>query len=196
MDELLPSIRHNLARLLRFEGRDTNRQFWPWAILIFIVQTVAGFLIVIPMMANIMTRAIQIGAFDPKQGQPDPEIVAAQMESMMQESFADFDGLWLPLFIFQLVAILLLAAAVVRRLHDRDRSGWWGFIPLPFIVIGIFNMPLASDFMAGRPLTPLQSISLALSYGYWIALVVLVLLLVGKGDEGPNRFGPSPTAGT
>lgn len=196
MDELLPSIRHNLTRLFQFEGRDTNRQFWPWAILIFIAQMVAGFLLMMPMMANIMTRAIQIGASDPKLGQPDPEIVAAQMESMMQESFAEFDGLWLPSLILQGVAILLLAAAVTRRLHDRDRSGLWGLMLLPFIVIGIVNMPLAADLMAGNPLTALQSISMALGYGYWIALLVLVVLLVREGDEGPNRFGPSPQAGT
>ena len=69
-------------------------------------------------------------------------------------------------------------------------------MPLPFIVIGIVNIPLAHDIMAGRPLSPLQSISLALGYGYWLALVALVILLVGPGDEGPNRFGPPPTVGT
>ena len=196
MDELLPSIRHNLTRLFQFEGRDTNRQFWPWAIFIFIIQMIAGFLLMAPMMANLMTRAIQIGAIDPKEGEPDPDIVAARMETMMQEMLVDFEGLWLPSLILQVVAVLLLAAAVARRLHDRDRTGLWGLMPLPFIVLGTVNMPLVADSMAGRPLTGLESVSLALGYGYWIALLSLVVLLVGKGDEGPNRFGPSPQART
>ena len=196
MDELSASIRHVLPRLFQFEGRDTNRQFWPWAILVFIVQMVAGSLVMIPMMADMMTRAIQIGAFDPDKGEPDPELVAVQMETMVQDSLADFDRLLMPSLILQIAAILLLAAAVTRRLHDRDRSGLWGLILMPFIILGIVNMPLADDLIMGRPLTALESISIALGQGYWIAFLILVVMLVRKSDPGPNRFGPSSQAGT
>src|SRR6185436_10996012 len=38
---LFVSIRHNLAGLLRFSGRDARRTFWPYAILLFLLSTAA-----------------------------------------------------------------------------------------------------------------------------------------------------------
>jgi uncharacterized membrane protein YhaH (DUF805 family) len=53
----------------------------------------------------------------------------------------------------------------VRRLHDRDMSGWWY---LGFIVLS--NIPLL---------------------GILIALGYLVLMFL-PGTPGPNRFGEDP----
>ena len=39
------------------------------------------------------------------------------------------------------LAILLYAAAVVRRLRDRGKSGFWGLMPLPFILYSSIQMP-------------------------------------------------------
>lgn len=68
--------------------------------------------------------------------------------------------LGLPIF-YLIVSLGLLAPNItvsVRRLHDRDMSGWWvllGLVP----VIG--------------------------------ALILLILFLL-RGTDGPNRFGPDP----
>lgn len=194
MDELIPSIRHNLGRLFQFRGRDSNRQFWPWAILVFLAHMAGGILIMIPMMADMMTRAIEIGQSVPTDGSKDPEIVAAQIEGMMKDSLAGLEGLWLSSMMIQTLAIFLVSAAVARRLHDRDRSGLWGIMPIPFAAIGIVNLPLAGDVMMGRPLSTLEAASVSLGYGYWIALLVLIVMLAGKGDESANRFGPAPQA--
>ncbi|MEM9434311.1 MAG: DUF805 domain-containing protein [Pseudomonadota bacterium] len=51
-------------------------------------------------------------------------------------------------------------AAVIRRLHDQDRVGWWALIALV-------------PFIGG------------------IALIVLMIL---KGTDGPNKYGPDPLA--
>ncbi len=188
MDELLSSIRHNLGRLLQFSGRDTRRQFWPWAILVFLAHMIAGILIMIPMMAEVMNRIVKVSQSG-SDGAQDPEIVAAHVESVMVETMSDLGRLWLPSLILQAVAALLLAAAVARRLHDRDRSGYWGFLPIPFMAIGLSNLPIAGNMVTGRELSFMQAISLSLGYGYWIALLVLVIMLVGEGDKGANRFG-------
>ena len=65
-----------------------------------------------------------------------------------------------PLFYYLwAIAVFLPGLAVsVRRLHDRDKSGWWiliEFIPL-------------------------------------IGPIILIIWFVGRGTEGPNRFGEDP----
>jgi uncharacterized membrane protein YhaH (DUF805 family) len=67
------------------------------------------------------------------------------------------------------LAIIVPGIAVgVRRLHDRNMSGWWylGFIVLSLVpVIG---------FIAS------------------IAMIVIFLL---PGTPGPNKYGPDPKGG-
>lgn len=68
--------------------------------------------------------------------------------------------LGLPIFYF-LVSLALLAPNItvgVRRMHDRDMSGWW-------ILLGL--IPL-------------------------IGALILLILFVLRGTDGPNRFGPDP----
>jgi len=74
-------------------------------------------------------------------------------------------------------------ATSIKRLHDRDRSGWW-IVPFLFIP-GLYNQ------FADR-----------LPDSYWVlplALIVAVLLLWGciemfflSGSRKTNRFGPNP----
>ena len=64
--------------------------------------------------------------------------------------------------IFSLAILLPAICVAVRRLHDRDMSGWWvllNFIPL-------------------------------------IGALILLIIYVLPGTEGPNRFGPDPLGGS
>ena len=51
---------------------------------------------------------------------------------------------WLGVMIFMVVALALILPSIavsVRRLHDRDLSGWWyllGFVPLGSIVLFVW----------------------------------------------------------
>jgi uncharacterized membrane protein YhaH (DUF805 family) len=64
------------------------------------------------------------------------------------------------------LAILIPSIAVaVRRLHDRDMSGWW------YLGVIIAGMIPIVGFIAN------------------IAFIVLMFL---PGTPGPNRFGPDP----
>lgn len=77
------------------------------------------------------------------------------------------------------------AATSIKRLHDRNKSGWW---IVPFVVApGLF----------GRFENWLGDSSAAAILG----VAVLVLYMWGfiemaflKGTHGPNRFGPDPLA--
>jgi uncharacterized membrane protein YhaH (DUF805 family) len=75
-----------------------------------------------------------------------------------------------------------LAAATVKRLHDRDKSGWW-IVPL-FIASGIFTRlerQLPDSAMALLGLV---------AFALWLWGFVELLCL--RGTHGPNRFGPYP----
>ncbi|MGZ3292709.1 MAG: DUF805 domain-containing protein, partial [Xanthobacteraceae bacterium] len=84
-----------------------------------------------------------------------------------------------------LVFAWFYAAVSIRRLHDRNKSGWW---LIPFIVA----TGLYSEF-GGR------------IGGSWAAVAVGIAVYIGfiwglvemgflKGTNGPNRFGPDPLA--
>jgi len=187
---LFVSIRHNLGGLLRFSGRDARRTFWPYAILLFLLSTAAymvlGIFIAADMVAKIERYVIAHpeGPKPPAPGQP-PQIPP--------ELMPDISGLAMPIMAMQIVFLLLLAAAVARRLHDRDRTGLWGLMPLPFIAIGMVNMQTAFAFATGALApTPLQSILFATAPFIWVVLIALIVMLAGEGTKGPNRFGPEP----
>ena len=192
MIELLPSIRHNLARLARFEGRDSRRQFWPWAIFVFIVAYAAQIIAMLPWMADMFYRSIALSQTIGAQKIPDQAAANAQTETMIRETMSELGDLWLPMAAIELVTIVLLAAAVSRRLHDRGRRGWWGLLPVPFAAIALFNAPRAGDLMMGVAPRGLDALMLALGYAFWIAFLILIVMLVRDGDQGPNRFGPEP----
>jgi uncharacterized membrane protein YhaH (DUF805 family) len=87
------------------------------------------------------------------------------------------------------LAILLFAAAVVRRLRDRGKSGYWGLMPLPFIVYSSVQMPIMfASAGTGAPPDTAVFFSIFLSnLLYMITLVWLIVLLAGPSAPGPAR---------
>ncbi len=90
--------------------------------------------------------------------------------------------------LFSLAFFLPSISALVRRLHDTGRSGWWIGAP----IIGLFATitvvaALTSGFTAIEgPVAVLVSISIFGFFIWWIALLVFTCQ---KGTPGPNRFG-------
>jgi uncharacterized membrane protein YhaH (DUF805 family) len=76
-------------------------------------------------------------------------------------------------------------AASIKRLHDRNRSGWW-IIPFVFAT-GIYSQ--FGDWLGGS--WPAALVGLTVLIGsIWGGVEMYVL----KGTRGPNRFGPDPLA--
>jgi uncharacterized membrane protein YhaH (DUF805 family) len=77
------------------------------------------------------------------------------------------------------------AAVSIKRLHDRNRSGWW---IIPFIVAagicGQFGDRLGGSWAAAF-------VGLAVFVAFIWGLAEMYFL---KGTRGPNRFGPDPLA--
>jgi uncharacterized membrane protein YhaH (DUF805 family) len=187
---MLQSIRHNMANLLRFSGRDNRASFWPWAIAVYLLSMLLGFLFVLPLIGEMMQGMIDYAQTHP-QGFPPPQPGKLPFPP---ELMPDFGRLAVPLGLVQLLTTFLWSAAAVRRLHDRDRSGWWAAIFLPFQLAGIALGPAAMRAMltgAAEP-TALQRAASLNTACYWIAFIGLLVLLAGDGTPGPNRYGDPP----
>lgn len=94
------------------------------------------------------------------------------------------------LLIVAVTAPLLASSVIVsrKRLHDRDKSGWW-----LFVFYFLPALPFVADVMLGLEPGSGTSIVMAL-----VPLVIVAWVLfelgVGKGTRGANRFGPDPVA--
>jgi len=86
-------------------------------------------------------------------------------------------------------------AGGIKRLHDRDRSGWWigGFYLLAFAIGVTGEMAAMAAAQGSTGAASVVLIGLILLAGYFIWLFVEMGFL--RGTPGPNRFGPDPLAG-
>lgn len=93
-------------------------------------------------------------------------------------------------YIFSLATLWPGIAVLVKRIHDRDKSGWYVLLPYALLLLGGIGL------IAG---------AVADSTGAVIAVIVIwALLLIGvmvwffvefgclRGTIGANRFGPDP----
>lgn len=133
-------------RYADFTGRSRRMEFWAFSLLNVIVT----FLISILVMATGGSLAALANA---------EEVGFSAVMAIF------FGGFGLLFVVWWLVTIIPSIAVTVRRLHDRDMSGWWylGFVVASFI-------PFVG-FVAG---------------------IALFVLLVLPGTRGSNRFGPDP----
>ena len=78
-------------------------------------------------------------------------------------------------------------AVGIKRLHDRDKSGWW-------ILLFYFG-PQVLNGLASAAGENEQILSLLLSTaGFALTIWAFVELGCLRGTPGPNRYGPDPLA--
>lgn len=185
------TIWDHFKRLFDFAGREDRASFWPYAAIAFIITTIAGMIIFVPMMSRSIQAMQQFAAQHPDQatvisgpGQYSISVQGNHPEFMPAAPMALFLAVTFGL------AILLYAAAVVRRLHDRGKSGFWGLMPLPFIIYSSVQMPrmFASVGTATQPdMTLFFSIFLS-NLLYIATLIWLIVLLASPSEPAPNRY--------
>ncbi len=101
---------------------------------------------------------------------------------------------------FALLLIYPLAAIVVKRLHDRNKSGMpWALIFLaPAVASSLMHgtgIGHAERILAGRTvLVPTAGGYLVGFLGLVAAIWMAVELGLMSGTVGPNRYGPDPLA--
>jgi uncharacterized membrane protein YhaH (DUF805 family) len=156
----------HLKGLAQFAGREARGRFWPWV----------GISAALYMVSFIGILALTLAGTDAaNNGNPGSEIA----------------NLFFMNGVVCAIIVALLAAAVVRRLHDCNRSGAWGLLPIPNLAIGVIMMPMVAFGQIGID----DSAFFTLFFNnmvYVVLLLVLIILLAQPGTAGDNRFGPPP----
>jgi uncharacterized membrane protein YhaH (DUF805 family) len=181
----------HFRRLASFEGREDRASFWPYAALVFAIVTIAGSVMLISTMVRSL-RAVQDFTVEPG------EVNFASDLSGYSATVPPHSPAFMPSAGFLVaylattlgLAVLLYAAAVVRRLHDRGMSGAWGLMPLPFLaytsaqLLRLFGS-MDRDGQADMTLFFTIAVGVIL---YWASLLALVVLLAGASNPGRNRY--------
>jgi len=136
-----------LKRYADFSGRSRRMEYW----MFILFTTIVGIVLAGPTFFSIMSASVA----DPMSVEADPFAGLGTL---------GFAGLGL-YGLFVLAILIPSIAVTVRRLHDRDMSGWWY---LGFIVGGMI------PFIG------------------FIASIAFIVILALPGTDGPNRFGPDP----
>lgn len=140
-------------RYFDFQGRSRRKEFW----MFFLLNMIVGLVLAGPFYFSLMSATFDAAA----SGASDEAAAEAVFASM-----GTFSSIGLGLFgLYALAAIIPNIAVTIRRLHDRDMSGWWylGFMLLSLI-------PLVG----------------------FIASIAFLVIMILPGTDGPNRFGPDP----
>jgi uncharacterized membrane protein YhaH (DUF805 family) len=157
--------------LFSFKGR-IGRQSW-WLANLAVTIAVA----LVTSIINAIARSLDMVVFDAETNQFEPTGILSIL-----------------LAVIGLVNLWIIYALAVKRLHDRDRTGWWVIAPLIGLAIGIILAFAALSFPEGHR-EPWNTLGVFAFFGL-VGLLLWLFYEIGflRGTEGPNRFGADPLA--
>lgn len=172
--------------LFGFEGRINRAKYWYafFASMMSCLVFMLALAFAIAVIFGAHVKSVHIHFIDVF-GNPPSFPFSASFSDADPETMAIISLLFhvagTPIFV---VGLWFLTATTIRRLHDRNKSGWW--------IVAFFIAPA----LLGSTVDRLDDESYAA-----LALVVFgvytwgfVELLFFRGTRGPNRFGPDPLA--
>jgi uncharacterized membrane protein YhaH (DUF805 family) len=183
----------HIRGLATFTGRENREPFWLWMLIVYVAQTMLSMVASVPMFVWMFQRIGHAVATSNPDELKDQQAMFHDMAPLM---------MWMGAVsaVLGVLFMLMVAAAIVRRLHDGNRSGWWA---TPVALLNIASQVSGLMMMAAGKLNPVPGKPFAAtqqSFGLiqflaLLALVGLVVMLILPGTDGDNRFGPDPLAG-
>lgn len=182
----------HFKRLADFRGREDRASFWPYAALVLGIMTVGMFAIMIPEMFASMQAMQDFAAAHPDQTTvtSGPGHYSVQIEGNHPELAPNFGLIMGGMGIVTALTVGLYAAAVVRRLHDSGRSGYWALMPVPFLTYSMIQLTRFFGSMR-QATTPDLGIFFSIFISNFIyigTIVALIVMLAKRGHSAPNRF--------
>lgn len=189
--ELGASVTHNLRNLGTIRGRDRLGTYWPYTLLVYGISVVAGIALSAPIMLGAMRSAMTaINNAASAGGRVDQ---AALQNEMMHAMLTQMAGLLPYQIALSAALIILLTAATVRRLHDRNWSGLWVLLPVAGQIASLAAVLVSNHAIAaGADIARITQISQLVNALVLIGDIVVFIQLVQAGSPGDNRFGPPP----
>jgi uncharacterized membrane protein YhaH (DUF805 family) len=157
-----------------FSGRINRGKYWLTLVIWLLIWIVAIVAFVLGGLA-IFDRNLQDGSL------PTPEDFDAFWRMVR-----DYGALSVIILVFVIVSWVSALAIGVKRLHDRDRSGWW-------IALFYFGPAVLQAAQHSAESGTLASILLGLG-AFAVSIWALVELGFLRGTRGPNWFGADPLA--
>ena len=186
------AILDGFRRLADFKGRDKRGQFWPYALTVVALSFIALWLGMIPAMTTIFEQASAVAATHPEAATVVSGPGHYSVEIHDEAYMPDMGPFFLVLRIGVAAIVILLAAAVTRRLHDTGRAGYWGLPPVIFLTLGLTAFPIVMEkFMEEEGFGMSLFMLLFLNNMLYIAsLIGLIILLSLDTKTVANRYGP------
>ena len=193
---MLGAIKYALANLANPAGRDARQTFWYWVLAVVVLRFAASMALSAPLTLKIMATAMHAAQNGAAQ---DP---AAMQAMTTQLILAELPKIVWGGVAIGLVSMALLAASLVRRLHDSGLSGWLVLVPGAIYAFVLARMPAqvgrVADVLATLdPANPPNAGALIRAEGAMALLPYVSLLLavwfgMRTSTPGPNRFGDAP----
>lgn len=194
---MIDAIMSGFRGLLRFSGRDRRSRFWPYALVIFALTFVGTGVLMGFVTASVFADAAAYAKAHSESVTvtTGPGHYSVQYHDMPPEAVGlpDFQLMTRGIGGIAAVAVILLAAAVTRRLHDTGRAGWWGLPPAVLLLVGMAIFPMTMQQFINDEGFDLFLLQIATNALYVLSLMALIVLLVLDGTKGPNRYGPPQT---
>lgn len=88
--------------------------------------------------------------------------------------------------------VLPFSALFARRLHDQDRPAWLALLLPLAIGLSLLREHRFEEAISRRPFDPSAFASGPLEWAAGALVLVVFVLLILPGTEGPNRYGKDP----
>lgn len=191
-------IGDHLRGLLRFAGREPRQPFWLWVLAVMVATTIGTAVTFVPLFLDTFGKIEQFAREHPDQvtRTVGPNGYSIEVHGYHPELMPDFTWFIGGMLAISILVVFLLAAAVARRLHDSGRSGWWGIMPLPFLLCSFGGMYRMFSWIPTGPTPAVAPNFLALfavificNMVYLGTLIALIVLCSMASWPGDNRYG-------